>query len=337
VAIRIAGITRKDADTVEPVSVAVLAPPAAATAAALAPTVAGSGDGPDFPDETNTGVPSGVTLQLVPDDVASGDGWVWNAGGWVDITGDGTVFDSFEVNASVNVMGAGCTVSKCSVSNRGNDNGIAIRHANDTLVENCTVIGSDTPGAPDDNRLTIGIKDVFGDVNGTIVRGCNISGCSAGIAIDDGLIEGNYIHDFSYAAADHVDALQSFSVSSLSHTVDGQTWVGLKISGNTLLNQLGQTACILISTTLESPQGNKLVTGNLMAGGGYCISGPGGDAAGDSHDLVIVDNQISTRFFDTGGDFGPASHFHTGTDWPGNEWSGNTWADGPSVGEEIAL
>src|SRR5882757_1282755 len=267
-----------------------------------------------FPDASNTGVPVGTILQRIPEDITSGAGWHWDTRGWVTIDDAGAVFDKYSVNSEVDATADGITISRCRIINNGNVFGVGLRHSNNVTVQDCTISGPGN-GGPDNNRLTTGIKDVYGDISGTVIKRCNIFDCAGGIALHKGIVQNNYIHDMGYNTVDHVDCYQSFDVGPL------------EISGNKFLNELNQTACILLQWTNAALSGVR-IHDNLFAGGGYCIYG--GDNA---IDVKITNNKFSTRFYPNGGYYGYVAHWQPGN--TGDEWSGNTWYDGPNVGQVI--
>jgi hypothetical protein len=69
---------------------------------------------------------------------------------------------------------------------------------------------------------------------------------------------------------------------------------------------------------------DRIITGNLFAGGGYPIYG--GAAFGNTtSNIKITNNHFSKIFFPKGGQWGIDAYFNA-TD-PGNVWSGNIWDD----------
>jgi hypothetical protein len=283
---------------------------------------------PQFPDATVTGIPAGTTLTRIPEDVTSGTGWVWDATNeLVNITGASTVFSGFRLTdgAILRVLAAGVTVQNSKIVSAGTGNfGIRNEHVSNTIIKNCEISGTRTNGGPDatgNNRLQFAINDVYKDGTNITVQNCNIYDTANSINILSGAITGNYIHDMGYIDADHIDCIIAEGASSLT------------ISGNTLLNSQGQTACVALYSQ-SGPSDHVTVSGNLMAGGGYCIYGADftpAQFAGTN--IAITNNRFSTRFLPNGGQFGVLSHFDAGA--AGNSWSGNKWYDGVNVGAVI--
>jgi hypothetical protein len=125
------------------------------------------------------------------------------------------------------------------------------------------------------------------------------------------------------------------SVDHSEHIYAGATGgcSNITISGNTLLNPLSQTACVYLHPTYNFT--SCAVTGNLMAGGDYCIYAGGSGSTG----IVMQNNVFSTvsPYYANSGFFDP---LYTGTPpvWgsSGNIWAGNTWYDGALAGQTIA-
>ena len=143
-------------------------------------------------------------------------------------------------------------------------------------------------------------------------------------------ITGNYMHDIVLYTGDHSEHIYGGSTSAGGNNIT--------VSGNTLLNPLNQTACVYLNNV--NPFTNCTVTGNLMAGGGYCVYA--GNAA--STGIVVTNNVVSTVYFAPGGAGGGLGGGYFGpvyTSSPpvwgssGNVWSGNSWYDGPNAGATI--
>lgn len=258
-----------------------------------------------YPDATNSGVPDGTPLQRVPQDVTSGAGWEWDTRGWLAVTGDGAVVEYVVVEGSIEVFGDDVTVRNNRILASGETWGVGLRHATNATIEN-NDIGVD--GAP---RLLVGVKDIFGDAAGTRVLRNEIVNTSTGVQTHEGLIEGNFIHSMGYQDGDHTNGVMS----------NGGT-EPLTIRGNTILNDRDQTCAIGLFQDFGL-EANRLVTGNLLAGGGYTIYGGASDRYGVTNDIRINNNRFSNAYFPDGGSYGPYTAFDP--DGEGNDWSGNIW------------
>jgi len=125
-----------------------------------------------------------------------------------------------------------------------------------------------------------------------------------------GLVERNYIHDLGMNSGDHINGFTRNLGSA-----------PLTIRNNTILNKFNQTDAISLFQDF-GVEGNRLITGNLVAGGGYTIYG-GDGSFGKTFNIQITNNRFSKVYFPSGGSYGPSAHFDSQGD--GNIWSGNVW------------
>jgi len=112
-----------------------------------------------------------------------------------------------------------------------------------------------------------------------------------------GLIEGNYIHDKGLNSGDHINGVTS----------NGST-DQLTIRGNTILNRFDQTDAIGLFQDF-GVEANRLITGNLLAGGGYTIYGGANERFGKTYNIVVTNNRFSTIYFPKARSFGPVAYF----------------------------
>ena len=116
-----------------------------------------------------------------------------------------------------------------------------------------------------------------------------------------GLIEDNYIHDLGYKAGDHVNGF----------TCNGGS-TQLTIRHNTVFNQHSQTDAVSLFQDF-GPQSNRLITNNLLAGGGYTLyagANPGKESTATN--IVVTNNRFSTKFYPRGGSYGPYTAYASG-------------------------
>jgi hypothetical protein len=260
-----------------------------------------------YPDNSNTGVPSGMRLLSVPGQISHGRGWHYDSGGWVEVDGNGAVLQGLSIPYNLDVSASNVTIKDVQIRVGGDGFGVSLRHTQNVTIENADISG---PSA-DSNRLLVGVKDIYGDSTGTQVLNDNIWYTSTGVQITAGLIENNYIHDMGYAAGDHLNGI----------TANGGT-AALAIRHNTVLNKYDQTDAVSLFEDF-GVEANVLITGNLMAGGGYTVYGgqnPGGQQA---HNIQITNNRFSTIYYPQSGSFGYLTAFDPTA--PGNAWSGNIW------------
>jgi hypothetical protein len=258
-----------------------------------------------YPDATNTGVPAGTTMRRVPQDVTSGPGWAWDSRGWLQVTADGAVVENLIVSGTIEAAGTNATVRNNRLLVTGDSWAIGLRHTVNATISNNEI------GVLGGTRLAVGIKDIYGDATGSKILRNNLVNVDTGIQIGEGLIEGNYIHDMGLESGDHINGVTS----------NGSTGQ-LTIRGNTILNRFDQTDAIGLFQDF-GVEANRLITGNLLAGGGYTIYGGANERFGKTYNIKVTNNRISTIYYPNGGSYGPVAYFDS--NGVGNEWSGNIW------------
>jgi parallel beta helix pectate lyase-like protein len=262
-----------------------------------------------FPDETNTGVPSGTALRSVPGQVSSGPGWHFDPkGDCVVVTARGTVLSSLSIPYLLVIDASDVTVQDVRVVTGGYW-GISLAHTTGVTIEDSTISGQNSTKG----RVGAAIDDVHGDSTGIVIRNNNISRFKTGVQVSTGLISGNYIHDPGYIHGDHTNGIYTAGTTE-----------PLTIYGNTIFNDLGQTDDINLDASSSGQDvANKIVVDNLLAGGGYSIYG-GGSRKDRTWNIVIEDNEFDRLYYSEGGRYGPAAYVNLGQ--AGNVWSGNVWS-----------
>jgi hypothetical protein len=266
-----------------------------------------------YPDATNTGVPASVSLLSVPSQVSSGPGWTYVPGGWVEVFGDGANLSDLYIPYNLDISASNVTIDDVEVVTTGTgDFGISLRNTSNVTIENSDIYSPDNTGP---NRLEYGIKDIYGDSSGTVINGNNIWNTATGIAISEGIVENNYIHDFGYADGDHDNGVASKAGDP----------AGLTITHNTILNSLDQTDDIQLTQDF-GPQMNATITDNLLAGGAYSIYG-GASGLLTPSNIVITGNRFAPLYYANGGYYGPAAYVAIGPTafWSGDVWRRNIW------------
>ena len=261
--------------------------------------------GATYPNASNTGatlpgslftVPSSGTTHATdsgPQAASSlNAGWTYNGTTW---TFSGTpvlsalsIAAELDINAS-NTLVTGCALARIVGANTGSVSGTIIDNCTiirsrtgdgegiklsggpsniptDTTIRYCTIAGLDT-GA---NSLAYGIDDNYANLAGVNIPGgllvfrCNIYNCRSSIQIASGVVESCYIHDPGMISGEHVDCFL---------TQGGANAAGpLILRRNTMVNNLTQTAAILLASSVE-PAAYMTVDGNLLAGGSYPVYG----------------------------------------------------------------
>jgi Domain of unknown function (DUF4082) len=260
-----------------------------------------------YPDATNTGVPAGATLRRVPQDITSGPGWAWDSRGFIQAS-SGAVVQNVIVNGEIIANGSNITITGNQITVGGDTWGVGLTHATNTVVSDNTigVIGA----LP---RLMEGIKDIYGDSGGTQILRNNIQNADTGVQVYEGVIADNYIHDMGSAPGDHINGTTS----------NGST-VMMTIRHNTILNKYDQTDAISLFQDFDI-EANRLITDNLVAGGGYTIYGGDNQRFGKTYNIKITNNRFSRLYYPNGGYWGPVAAFDQ--NGVGNVASGNNWDD----------
>jgi hypothetical protein len=221
------------------------------------------------------------------------------------VTGDNAIVENLYINASIEVQGNNVIIRNNVIPVNGEGWGVGLRHTSNAQVYNNTigVVGS-TP------RLLVGIKDIYGDSTNTSIERNNVANASTGIQISEGLIADNYVHDMGYQSGDH-----------LNGTTSGDGTDMMTIRHNTILNSYGQTDAISLFQDFGG-QANRLITDNLIAGGGYTIYG-GDGTHGATSNIKITNNRFSRIYYPNGGYYGPLAAFTASG--VGNAFTGNYW------------
>jgi len=263
-----------------------------------------------YPDATNTGPRPGTVLRSVPDQITSGPGWKYDTRGWIAAVGDGAAITAVRCLCGVSVEADNVTISDSEFVVAGETFGIALRHTTNATIRNNTIRGPVVKGP---ERLMVGIKDIYVDSEGLQVLANDISATSTGVQVESGLVADNYIHDLGFTDGDHTNGTTSNGGSS-----------PLTLSHNTVFNQWGQTDAISLFQDF-GVQRNRVITNNLIAGGGYTLyAGADPDKMSTASNIVVTNNRFSRLFFPKGGYYGPATAYVEGN---GNQWSGNVWDD----------
>lgn len=213
--------------------------------------------GNGFPDASNTGVPPGTSL---------------TPSGGFTTSSNNQVIDSLDITGSIEVAHSGCIIRKCRINVVAGPGttGIHCSHAGTLLIEDCDIIGADTPGGGAGSWAFTGL--FIEDPCDATVRRCNVRLFENCIWIEsDGDVYDNYFHDPVTAHLElpepdqpHVDTFQVPSGISNLH-----------IHHNTIQAHLQASACI----TFGSGMANVLVENNLLWGGFVCFRmGEGGSA-----------------------------------------------------------
>ncbi|UTD27968.1 hypothetical protein DB459_14680 [Bradyrhizobium sp. WD16] len=244
--------------------------PASATQAVTVAASTGGG----WPDLSNTGVPSGVTL------TPSGD---------LIITQAGAVVSGLNIQGSVYINAPNVTLIDCKVTSA---NFVVVQIADGVtgaVVQNCEINGV---GSGND-----GCEGISGQ--GTFI-GNNIYNVEDGISVTGpSLIKDNYIHDLKASGEPHYDGIE----------IDGGV-SNVTISHNTVINSYDQTAAIMIDNYF-GPISNISVDNNLLAGGGYTVYADAQFSGGPITGVSFTNNHMASGLWGYT-DFNQTSPVYTG-------------------------
>jgi hypothetical protein len=226
------------------------------------------------------------------------------------VTGNGAVVSGLSITGHIEVYASNVVINNDNILETGGAWGVGLRSGRNVKIENSNIYSPDATGS---GRLLVGIKD-FGGAAGVQILNNNIYHTSTGVQVDQGLIQGNYIHDLGYEAGDHLNGITS----------NGGESALLEVNHNTILNSFDQTDAVSLFEDFGQ-QTNRIISNNLLAGGDYVIYG-GQNAGGvTATNIRITDNRISRIYHPNGGYYGPLADFDASK--PGNVWSGNIWDD----------
>jgi hypothetical protein len=224
------------------------------------------------PDATNTGVPAGVTLTVINQDVT--------------VTQDGTTIDAQDIHGFLTIQASHVRVTRSIVRGRAttsNAGVIRVSSGTDILIED-TEIAVAAPSATVDGMWS----------GGVVARRLDIHGGVDGIKAGSGdTIECSYIHDLASFASDpnqgggptHNDAIQ---------ILEG---TGIRIVANQLVAATDQNAAIQITQDFGAVADVR-IEGNWADGGG-CTFNISHNGAATLTGVAVTGNRFGrASFFD---------------------------------------
>lgn len=272
-----------------------------------------------YPDATNSGVPTGTKLTAVPGTITSGTGWTWlPTYQCVDVTGANATLNALDIAGCVYIEASGVTLSNDNITPPvGSAWGVAIASGNNTNVNHSSIQGTgDTGGAtPDLGALPYGIKDVNGNTTGNSITYNNISVVNAGIGVNQGNIQHNYLHTFDYscigddanttACGTPADCTPYICSHNDGIYVNGPSPAGLSLYKNTVFQNLWQTDAIILGSPVGGTTSNVTVHYNMVAGGSYAIYGGCGNQGSLTPSNIIFDNnRFADQYYTHSGQYG---------------------------------
>ncbi len=213
-----------------------------------------------FPDATNTGVPA----NWVPIHTVNGD---------QSVTTAGATLDGWDIHGCLSILAANVTIRNTRVTCTSGGWAVNARGAN-LLLDHIAVSCGGTSGDG-----IVGVTFTAAAVN--------VSGCEDGVYMDNSspcpVVRDSYVHDPFHASGAHTDVLQvaADGCGTFTH--------------NTLTNNDPQGSSVVSADTTAIH--DLLVTGNLMAGGGYSMRCPD---PGHGTNVQVVGNRFSTMWVQYG-------------------------------------
>lgn len=213
-----------------------------------------------FPNATNTGVPSGVTLK---------------PSGSLNITTNGAVISGLDIAGTVFIAASNVVLKNCRVKSAAYAV-VKVKDGFRSTIQDCEINGVGTGND--------GSHGIYGQ--GTFLRN-NIYNVENGITLNNGdtLIQGNYIHDLKASGSPHYDGIQMDG---------GQS--NVDITGNTIINPHEQTAAIMIDNYF-GPISNIKVDGNWLQGGGYTLYSDGQFSGGTISGVSVTNNKFGKGYW----------------------------------------
>lgn len=281
-----------------------------------------------YPNAATTGYAAGgysgltpVTISTTTDLNSPGSpSWVGGSGSPCTVTGiDFTMAGPIAVEAD-EVTFSGCVFNSTQLAYGTGPETLILYGTGPYIFEYCTF----SSGFASATRVSE-IIDMYGDC-ALAVDHCDMSGFRQAINIASGTtlgvsITNNYLHDMVYYAGDHSEPIYAGAAGTGSN---------ITITGNTILNNLFQTAAIYFNTVYNFT--DCTISNNLLGGGTYTLYCGGSGSSG----VVMTNNAFTTAYWASSGQDGPAYTSTHPNFLSGNTWSGNAYYDGPNAGVAIA-
>jgi Ca2+-binding RTX toxin-like protein len=236
---------------------------AASMSAANATVTAAAAAAGDFPDETNTGVPSGTTLTKY--------------NGTLTINQDNAVISNMEVTGSIIINADNVTLKNIKLISTADSHALRIMDN----ATGFTMMDSEIDGQGRTTNGIYGKGDILRTDIHDVENGMNLLG--------DSLIQDNYIHDLNMKGSPHYDGIEINS----GHDI--------QMIHNTIINDHTQTSAIMMGNNFGGLY-NIDVENNRLVGGGYTVyvDTSKGSQPIDSNSINISYNQIGGGVY---GDF----------------------------------
>jgi hypothetical protein len=243
----------------------------------------------DFPDASNTGVPSGVTLAAYT--------------GPMTINSNTTI-DSKDISGCLLVTGGVVTIKNSKI------HGDCFYVVDATAPATLTIQDSDIACLTSAGNPMNGTA--IGEENFTANR-VNVHSCENGFDINgNSAISDSYIHDLFQSGEAHTDGAQLVAGAHDVNFQHNTIYSGTNTNG-TIVNG---TSSIMTRELQYGQVKNITINNNLLSGGAYALYC---QQQGKASNQVVTNNRFSTKFASKGGVYGPW------TDCEDETHSGNKW------------
>ena len=215
----------------------------------------------EWPDASNTGVPSGMAL---------------TASGPLMVTTNGQVIEGLDIQGSVVVKASDVTIRNSRITH--DRTAIRFEEGANLRVEHVTFVGASA-------KTLDGAIQAWGTIT---VRRIQVSGFGEGVDVygSGGLIQDSYFHDMANADGKLMDGIEAWEAKQL---VIRHNWIEMP----------GGNSVIKLPLDVPVPGGDDvLIENNLVAGGGWAVYG-GYDPPNSNPSYTnvrFIANHFSTMF-----------------------------------------
>lgn len=244
-----------------------------------------------YPDSSNSGVESGVSLK--------------SSSNYSDSTSGSTV-KNISVNGELDINASNITVENVEIQASGGSgsHGVYIpKGVTGVVFNHVTCHGSNVQYC------------IFNGGSNTTIKNSYLYGCGECMN-GSGTIENSFFNVTANISGEHYEDIY-----------DGGGNGNLIVNHDTMLNPQGQTATVFASTDFGN-QDTLTISNSLLAGGGYTIYGGASCTTGGCGKVIgpvtISNNRFSKKYYPNSGYYGLFAYFNESvTKFSGNYWDNN--------------
>lgn len=293
-----------------------------------------------WPDASNTGPASGTVFTVVPNDLTSGTGWLYEPSfDRVRVTGDNATLQALDIRCPVVIDAADVLIEDCIIACDGGLAGddsvdvIALRNrpVDGFLCERPTIRRCRINGmASNDHTIRARrcVSDNYGSTPGVVIEYCDMSGTGNHVTVPyECIVRHNYCHSLGHRYSDHHSGLSApggalslywyHNTLALQNTpTDADIYPSDPDAGG------GLSSCTSIAADFAHAQ-NVTVEANVIANTDYSYASSGGNHGGAYNPANPSTNIkfINNRYALAPNAYGPIYAFDpNSTD---NQWTGN--------------